>query len=1038
MTDGEATPKLAFLIAGMARSGTTLVQRMASELESVWVPAETHFWRHAPALSERYTWPLDRDGASDAIAWLRSKDHFRELDFDIDRALDAIGPEAFLWDLFRGIVTALAPPDYEILGEKTPDHLLWAEQLLDGVPELKLIGVVRDPREVLRSHRSVPWGIHDPAPFAEKWVHHARCLDDCRRLFPDRVLAFRYEDVVASPDEARSVIAKFLGVTESFEDVTELQDSLFPSSEWWKARSLGPIEKQPDTWQEELSERDVQIIEQRASSEMQVWGYSSSNHDRGFDLVFPVSARDMRRSSRQASLQTAPLTAAHLEAWNRSDKVRARSWQNRATELQESLRKTEAQLRAAGDWQHQAKELRESLAHLRRVHDETRQALSDWKVRAESLETALEEATRNLSEARSQLAEARGWKARASELQTAQLRSEIRRLEAEKRYRLTSWRLRRLRARRWWRMAGVLSRWRRAPWKVWTLVKEGAQTAFGKSALPSRPDLERLDIRIQRLRDQLRSKQQTATPEGLEAARSKQRTATPEGLEAARRAFNEGAYERALDLLDRLPKELRESAEALSLANGCYVRMGELTSGLQTIRKLRRAKPDPKFALQERFQLGRLIETDPQWLPEVGLPKPSQRITPSENVVLHVLKESLPFYERGYTMRSHTTLLAQKQAGFEPRVVTSLGFPRNDGFEEFPLYEEIDGIPHHRLDLGPFYPVREVPFDHLLSDQAMLTAMLATEMRPALIQAGSGYRGYETALVGLAVAKYLEVPMIYEIRSFLEHTWTGELERAEEGEYYDRRYQQEIRCLTEANHIITIADSMRAEIIGRGIPAEKISVVPNVVDVNRFKPRPKSQELLGRHSLNGSQVIGYISNLGFREGIDNLIRAVGLLRDSGLDVKCLVVGDGPERDRLSALVDELGLGDHVVLTGHVPNSEILDYYAAIDLFVIPRIDDRAARLVTPLKPLEAMAMGIPVIAADLPALRELVSPGERGEVFRPSDPEHLADIAGDLLVDDDRRMKYAAAGRAWVESDRTVEANAHRYASILRSVLEQQ
>ncbi|HLT97836.1 MAG TPA: glycosyltransferase [Acidimicrobiia bacterium] len=1022
MTDGEATPKLAFLIAGMARSGTTLVQRMASELESVWVPAETHFWRHAPALSERYTWPLDRDGASDAIAWLRSKDHFRELDFDIDRALDAIGPEAFLWDLFRGIVTALAPPDYEILGEKPPDHLLWAEQLLDGVPELKLIGVVRDPREVLRSHRSVPWGIHDPAPFAEKWVHHARCLDDCRRLFPDRVLAFRYEDVVASPDEARSVIAKFLGVTESFEDVTELRDSLFSSSEWWKARSLGPIEKQPDTWQEELSERDVQIIEQRASSEMQTWGYSPQSSD-GVDVVLPISAREVRQASRRASLQTAPLTAAHLEAWNRSDKVRARSWQNRATELQESLRKTEAQLRAAGDWQHQAKELRESLAHLRRVHDETRQALSDWKVRAKSLETALEEATRNLSEARSQLAEARGWKARASELQTAQLRSEIRRLEAEKRYRLTSWRLRRLRARRWWRMAGVLSRWRRAPWKVWTLVKEGAQTAFGKSALPSRPDLERLDIRIQRLRDQLRSKQ---------------RTATPEGLEAARRAFNEGAYERALDLLDRLPKELRESAEALSLANGCYVRMGELTSGLQTIRKLRRAKPDPKFALQERFQLGRLIETDPQWLPEVGLPKPSQRITPSENVVLHVLKESLPFYERGYTMRSHTTLLAQKQAGFEPRVVTSLGFPRNDGFEDFPLYEDIDGIPHHRLDLGPFYPVREVPFDHLLSDQAMLTAMLATEMRPALIQAGSGYRGYETALVGLAVAKYLEVPMIYEIRSFLEHTWTGELERAEEGEYYDRRYQQEIRCLTEANHIITIADSMRAEIIGRGIPAEKISVVPNVVDVNRFKPRPKSQELLGRHSLNGSQVIGYISNLGFREGIDNLIRAVGLLRDSGLDVKCLVVGDGPERDRLSALVDELGLGDHVVLTGHVPNSEILDYYAAIDLFVIPRIDDRAARLVTPLKPLEAMAMGIPVIAADLPALRELVSPGERGEVFRPSDPEHLADIAGDLLVDDDRRMKYAAAGRAWVESDRTLEANAHRYASILRSVLEQQ
>src|SRR5690606_27918231 len=148
---------------------------------------ETHFWRYAATLASKYSWPLDRSLVEEAIGWLRSRESFPKAHFETGRALDALTDEIFLWDLFQAVVIGLSPPDAEILGEKTPDHLLWAEHLLDSKPDLRVIAVIRDPREVLRSQRSVPWGIHDPAAFTEKWLHLARCIEDCRRLFPDRV-----------------------------------------------------------------------------------------------------------------------------------------------------------------------------------------------------------------------------------------------------------------------------------------------------------------------------------------------------------------------------------------------------------------------------------------------------------------------------------------------------------------------------------------------------------------------------------------------------------------------------------------------------------------------------------------------------------------------------------------------------------------------------------------------------------------------------------------------------------------------------------
>jgi glycosyltransferase involved in cell wall biosynthesis len=224
---------------------------------------------------------------------------------------------------------------------------------------------------------------------------------------------------------------------------------------------------------------------------------------------------------------------------------------------------------------------------------------------------------------------------------------------------------------------------------------------------------------------------------------------------------------------------------------------------------------------------------------------------------------------------------------------------------------------------------------------------------------------------------------------------------------------------------------MREDIASRGIDAEKVHVVPNVVDVGRFTPRPKREDLLGELGLHDRPVIGYISNLGRREGIEHLIAATKLLIDKGIDVTCLVVGDGPERSRLSQVVTDHGIEEAVLITGHVANNEIEDYYALIDVFVVPRIDDRAARLVTPLKPLEAMAMGVPVAVSDLPALREIAEPGVRGMTFGPGNAASMAETLETMLNDDRLRSRLADRARQWVIAERSLDSNTDRYRKAL-------
>ncbi|HYN48665.1 MAG TPA: glycosyltransferase family 4 protein [Candidatus Nanopelagicales bacterium] len=497
----------------------------------------------------------------------------------------------------------------------------------------------------------------------------------------------------------------------------------------------------------------------------------------------------------------------------------------------------------------------------------------------------------------------------------------------------------------------------------------------------------------------------------------------PRRVEEARQALDEDRLADALAAAAEILVDHPRTVAAHEIRHVALLRSGELTASLAALRALRRIGDTPERADLDRRLVGMLRESDAGWLPRI--PGPGDRIVPAApGRILHLLKESPPDRQSGFAMRSHHILAAQRTAGLDPVAVTSLGFPRAAG-RVAPAVETIDGIRVHRLDLGAGYPA-DVPLDRYLEDFAWLASGVVHAERPAILHAASGLRGYDMALVGLALRARHGLPLVYEVRSFLETSWSGR-EGAELAEMSRRRDAAETRAMTEADAVVTIAEAMREDVVARGVPPERVFVTPNGVDAEQFSPRPPDAALRARHGLHGF-VFGYVSNLDHpREGQELLIEAAARLLSRGRDVTCLIVGDGRRRQELEERAAGARVGDRVVFTGSVPHAEVPAYYAALDAFVVPRRDERAARHVTPLKPFEAMAMERPLVVSDLPALREIAAPDERGLVFAPDDVDALVACLERLMDAPQLGHALGGAGRAWVVRERTWAANVPRY-----------
>jgi len=403
---------------------------------------------------------------------------------------------------------------------------------------------------------------------------------------------------------------------------------------------------------------------------------------------------------------------------------------------------------------------------------------------------------------------------------------------------------------------------------------------------------------------------------------------------------------------------------------------------------------------------------------------------PSRNIkILHIVTDALPSTSAGYTIRTQEIAVAQRFAGMDPHVSTRIGFPVTAGAIDGRSTVTVGGVPYHRL-LPWVMPGR---MDRLYQAHLKHAARLTERLGPAVLHAASNYAN---AVIALALRDATGLPVVYEVRGFWEDTWlsrhaaNGDLRLSDR---YARTRALETHCMTEANLVVTLGEAMREEIVQRGVPADNVIIVPNGVSEEFLRPLPNGAALRASLGIQPDEhVVGLVSSLVAHEGIGTLLEAVKILNDRGVKTKALIVGDGPERTALQRQAAELGLD--AIFTGRVPSGSVRDYHAVLDVFVVPRTPDRVCQLVTPLKPVEAMASGLPVVVSDVRALAEIVHDRETGLLSPPLDAGELADRLQQLLATPDLRAKLGANARHWVARDRTWAHNAARYREIYDSL----
>ena len=398
--------------------------------------------------------------------------------------------------------------------------------------------------------------------------------------------------------------------------------------------------------------------------------------------------------------------------------------------------------------------------------------------------------------------------------------------------------------------------------------------------------------------------------------------------------------------------------------------------------------------------------------------------------ILHVLDHSLPL-QSGYVFRSLGILGAQRGFGWETVQVSG---PRHNA--GFPEKETVDGWTFHRT-AKPASPLVRLPVAREALEIAALTRRLEQVIRaerPDIVHAHSPVLA---GLPALRAARRAGLPMVYEVRGLWEDA-AVDLGHAREG---DLRYRAsralETYVLRRADAVVTLCAAMRAELAGRGIAAEKLAVVPNAVDPARLRPpRPKDPALAAELGLTGRTVLGFIGSFYHYEGLDLLLDALPAIRARHPEVAVLLVGGGPMAEALRARAAAPELAAAVRFTGRVPHEQVERYYDLTDFLVFPRKRIRLTELVTPLKPVEAMAEGRLVIASDVGGHKELVADGETGFLFPAGDADALARrVSEAIAAGPEVQARMRAAGRRFVTGQRVWPVSAAAYRPVYERVL---
>ncbi|MCA3255594.1 MAG: glycosyltransferase, exosortase A system-associated [Alphaproteobacteria bacterium] len=391
--------------------------------------------------------------------------------------------------------------------------------------------------------------------------------------------------------------------------------------------------------------------------------------------------------------------------------------------------------------------------------------------------------------------------------------------------------------------------------------------------------------------------------------------------------------------------------------------------------------------------------------------------------VLHVLDHSLPLHS-GYTFRTRALLLGQRRLGIETHHLTT---PRHS--QPGPDPETADGLVFHRA--GP--PVGRLPILSEVRATAAALDRLVETIRPDIIHAHSPVL---TALAASGVARRHGIPLVYEIRAFWEDAAVGNGTGREGSLRYRATRSLETWACRRADAVAAICDGLLTDLRARGIDPAKLFAVPNAVDLQQFgTPLPRDAALGADLGLDGADVVGFIGSFYDYEGLDDLIAAMPALVAARPKAALLLVGGGPMEAALRAQAAASPAADRIRFVGRVPHSEVDRYYSLIDVLAYPRKHMRLTDLVTPLKPLEAMAQEKLVAASDVGGHRELIEDGVTGTLFRADDPDAIAASLAALFADRGRWPERRAVAKAYVERERNWDMSAARYVPVYQRLV---
>lgn len=403
---------------------------------------------------------------------------------------------------------------------------------------------------------------------------------------------------------------------------------------------------------------------------------------------------------------------------------------------------------------------------------------------------------------------------------------------------------------------------------------------------------------------------------------------------------------------------------------------------------------------------------------------------PTDFTVLHVLDHSLPLHS-GYAFRSQNIVETQQAHGWRPLVLTS---PKHEASWAKPLAasELIGGVRYYRSgqSTGRRIPIA-AEFALMRKLYKRLVELIETE-RPHVIHAHSPVLN---ALPALAAGRRFNIPVVYELRAFWEDAAVDHGSYGNGSLKYKLVQKAETFACRRAAHLAVLCEGIRNELVTRGLAAEQLTIVPNAVDADSFRPGAHDPTLAREWRLTGKRVVGFIGSFYHYEGLDLLVSAVARLRAKQPDLVLLLVGGGAMEQKLRALVQQLEVEDRVVLAGRVPHERVPAVYELVDLLVYPRKSMRLTELVTPLKPLEAMAMHKACLASNVGGHRELIEDGVTGALFSAGDVEALADRIDELVGDASRLQQLGKSGRTWVEAERTWTGLTPRYEHIYSAAL---